>query len=103
MNYPISLQESYILINNVLNSLIKREFGQQYSIRLNSLRFIENRNNFSSYHTCYEQITFKSSKPILFNELISIKEFILFSINSILISIDSKCYIEVTNVDIKIM
>ena len=103
MNYSITPNEIYILLNKVLNTLVRRKFGKQFSIRLNSLRFVSNRTNVNHYHICLERITLKSVKPVSMNELMSIKEFILFNINSALLCIDSKGYMEVSDVEIIIM
>jgi len=103
MNYSITPNEIYILLNKVLNTLVRRKFGKQYFIRLNSLRFVSNRTNVNHHNTCLERITLKSDKPVSMNELMSIKDFILFNINSALLCIDSKGYIEVIDVELIIM
>ncbi len=100
---PISLSESYILINKVLNTLVRRKFGNQYSIRLNSLRFISNRTDNFYLESCSEKITLKTIKPVSLNELILIKGFLIFNINTTLMCIDSKSYLEVVNVEITIL
>jgi hypothetical protein len=103
MSYPISLPESYVLINKVLNTLVRRKFGKQYTIRLSSLRFISNRTDNFYLQSCFEKITLKSIKPVSLNELVSIKDFLLFYINTTLMCIDSKSYLEVVNVEITIL
>ena len=100
---PISLSESYVLINKVLNSLVRRQFGKQYSIRLNSLCFIYNRTDNFYLQSCSEKIILKTIKPVKLNELVSIKDFLLFYINTTLMCIDSKSYLEVVNVEITIL
>ena len=103
IDYPITLSESFVLINKVLNTLVRRKFGKQYSIRLNSLRYFSNRTNVNYHHTCSEKIALKSTKPLPFDELISIKGFLVCNINTALMCIDSKSYIEVIDVEIIIM
>ncbi len=103
IDYPISLSKSYVLINKVLNTLVRRQFGKQFSIRLNSLRFVSNRTNVNYHNSCSEIITLKSVKPVSMNELMSIKDFILFNINSALLCIDYKGCIEVIDVEIIII
>ncbi len=103
MDYPASLPESYVLINKVLNSLVRRQFGKQYSIRLNSLRFISNRTNNFYLQSCSEKITLKSNKPVSFNELILIKGFLLFNINTALMCVDSNDFMEVTEIELIII
>lgn len=103
IDYPITLSESYALINKVLNTLVRRKFGKQYLIRLNSLRFISNRTNNFYLQSCSEKIIVKTIKPVTLNELVSIKDFLLFNINTILICIDSKSHLEVVNVEITIL
>jgi hypothetical protein len=97
---PISLSESYVLINKILNTLIRRKFGKHYFIRLNSLLFIANRTNRNYFQTCSEKITLKSLKPVSLNEMIIIKEFLILNINSALFCIDYSSYKEVVNIDI---
>ena len=103
MDYPISLSESYVLINKILNTLVRRKFGKHYSIRLNSLRFISNRTDIFYLHTCSEKITLKSNKPLSFNELILIKGFLIFNINIALMCIDNSSCIKVVDVEIIIL
>jgi hypothetical protein len=99
----ISLPESYVLINKVLNTLVRRKFGKQYSIRLNSLRFISNRTDIFYLHTCSEKIIVKTIKPVSFNELILIKGFLIFNINNALMCIDNSSCIKVVDVEIIIL
>ncbi len=40
-SYPIS--KVYVLLNKILNTLIKKKYGSHYSIRLNALCFMSNR------------------------------------------------------------
>jgi len=103
MNSFITPNEIYVLLNKVLNSLVRRKFGKQFSIRLNSLQFISNRTNMNYFQTSSERFTLKSVKSVSIDELITIKEFILFNINSALLCIDSKNYKEVKDVEIIIM
>lgn len=103
IDYPIPISKVYVLLNKVLNTLVRRKFGNQYSIRLNSLCFIANRTDLFYFHTCCDKITIKSSKPIKMNELILIKEFLLFYINSALMCIDTKSYIEVVDIELVIV
>ena len=98
-----SISKVYVLLNKVLNTLVRKKFGKQYSIRLNSLCFIANRTNVYYSHTCSEKITLKSLRPIDMNELLLIKEFLLFNINTALICIDFECYMEVEDLELKIL
>ncbi len=103
IDQPTSISKVYVLLNKVLNTLIRRKFGKHYSIRLNSLTFISNRTNVNCRYSSSEKITIKSLKPIHMIELMSIKDFILFNINSALLCIESKGYMEVADVEIIIM
>ncbi len=103
IDYTISITKVYVLLNKVLNTLVRRKFGKQYSIRLNSLCFISNRTNVYYLHTCSEKISLKSLRPINMNELIQIKAFMLFYINTALLCIDSEGYIEVEDLEFKIV
>ena len=100
IDHPIPISKVFVLLNKVLNTLVRRKFGKQYFIRLNSLTFISNRTNVNYFKTSSESIIIKSLKPIKMNELIQIKEFLLFNINSALLCIDTEFYIEVTDVEI---
>jgi hypothetical protein len=103
IDHPIPISKVYVLLNKVLNTLVRRKFGKHYSIRLNSLSFISNRTNVYYLHTCSEKISLKSLRPINMNELIQIKAFMLFYINTALLCIDSEGYIEVEDLELKIV
>jgi hypothetical protein len=103
IDHPIPLSKAYVLLNKVLNTLVRRKFGKHYSIRLNSLTFISNRTNVYYSHICSEKITLKSLRAISMKELIQIKEFLLFNINTALLCINSKFYIEVDEIDLVIL
>jgi hypothetical protein len=103
IDYPITISESYVLINKILNTLVRRKFGKQYSVRLNSLRFISNRTDNYYFQSCSEIIILKTIKPVSFNELILIKDFLLFNINTALMCVDYKSYLEVVDVEITIL
>ena len=82
---------------------VRKKFGPHFTIRLNSLKFISNRVNIFYFHTLTEKFSLKSLKPVSINELILIKEFILFNINISLHCIESKNYVEVKDVEITII
>jgi hypothetical protein len=103
IDYSYSISKVYVLLNKVLNTLVRKKFGKQYYIRLNSLCFISNRTNVYYSQTCSEKITLKSLRPIDINELLLIKEFLLFNINTALMCIDFECYMEVEDLEIKII
>ena len=103
INQPTSISKVYVLLNKVLNTLIRRKFGKHYSIRLNSLTFISNRSNVNYVLTSSEKITIKSLKPIHLNELQLIKEFLLFNINTALLCIHSNSHLEVSGIEIIII
>ena len=47
IDHPIPISKVYVLLNKVLNTLVRRKFGNQYFIRINSLTFISNRTSVS--------------------------------------------------------
>ena len=100
-NNSISISKVYVLLNKILNTLVKKKYGSHYSIRLNALCFMSNRTTMSLKNEFAEKITLKSQKPISLNELNLIKDFLLFNLNSALMCIDTDSYIEV--VDIKLV
>jgi hypothetical protein len=103
INNHKQLSNVSVLLNKILNTLIKRKFGKQYSVRLNSLCFVANRTDVYHFQYYTEQIILKSKKPVTFYDLNLIKEFLLFNINLALICIDSKNYLEVTEVEVTII
>jgi hypothetical protein len=103
MNQTTPLSKVYAILNKVLNTLVRRKFGKQYSVRLNSLCFVANRTDVYHFQYYTEQIILKSKKPVTFYDLNLIKEFLLFNINLALICIDSKNYLEVTNIELVII
>lgn len=103
MNQTTPLLNVYAILNKVLNTLIRRKFGEQYSVRLNSLCFIANRTDICRFQYFTEKIVLKTKKPVTFYDLNLIKEFLLFNINSVLVCIDSKNYVEVTNIEVVII
>ncbi len=103
MNQSTEILEVYILLNKVMCNLVRKKFGPHFSIRLNSLKFISNRVNIFYFHTLTENFSLKSLKPVSINELILIKEFILFNVNISLHCIECASYMEVTDVEITII
>ena len=103
IDHPISITKTFLQLNKVLNTLVRKKYGKQYFIRLNSLCFIANRTNVYYPHVCSEKITLKSLRPIDMNELLSIKEFLLFYINTALLCINSEFYIEVEELELIII
>ena len=99
-NDSLPISNVYVLLNKILNTLIKKKFGSHYSIRLNALYFMTNRTAISLKNEFAEKITLKSQKPTSFKELNLIKEFLLFNINSALICIDNDSYIEVVEIEL---
>jgi hypothetical protein len=101
-NQRISISKVYILLNKVLNTLVKRKFGNQFSVRLNSLRFIDNRTIKLNMHNYSEKIILKSLKPVTINELNQINEYLLLQINSALKCIDSNSYPNIEEMELLI-
>ena len=99
-NNSISISKVYVLLNKILNTLVKKKYGSHYSIRLNALCFMSNRTMISLKNEFAEKITLKSQKPISLNELNLIKEFLLFNINSALICIENDSYMEVVEIEL---
>ena len=99
-NNCISISKVYVLLNKILNTLVKKKYGSHYSIRLNSLCFMSNRTTISFKNEFSEKITLKSQKPTSLNELNLIKEFLLFNINSALICIENDSYMEVVEIEL---
>ena len=62
MNQTTPLSNVYAILNKVLNTLIRRKFGEQYSVRLNSLCFIANRTDVCRFKYFNEKIVLKTKK-----------------------------------------
>ena len=63
INNHKQLSNVSVLLNKILNTLIKRKFGKQYSVRLNSLCFVANRTDGYNIQYYNEQIILKSKNP----------------------------------------
>ena len=100
INYSIS--KVYVLLNKVLNTLVRKKFGKQYSIRLNSLCFKDKRTDIFHIYNCCKKIILKSLKLVTNNELIQINEYLLFYINSALKRIDSNSYPNIEEIELLI-
>jgi hypothetical protein len=102
-NNSISISKVYVLLNKILNTLVKKKYGSHYSIRLNALCFMSNRTTISLKNEFVEKITLKSPKPTNLKELNLIKEFLLFNLNSALMCINTNNYIEVVDIELVII
>lgn len=102
-HHYLSHSKFYILLNKVLNALVRKNFGKHYSVRINSLCFVSNRTNANTPSTCTEIVLIKSKKQIDFNELMLIQKFLTFNINSAQLCIDSNWFIEVDYIKLVII
>ena len=103
IDYHISISKVYVLLNKILNTLVKKKYGSHYTIRLNSLNFMSNRTAISLKNEFAEKIILKTQKPISLVQLNLIKDFLLYNMNSALMCIDSESYIEVIDIELVII
>lgn len=103
IDHPISISKTFILLNKVLNTLIKKKYGSHFSVRLNSLCFMSNRTTISLKDEFAEKFTLKSKKPTSLKDLNTINDFLLFKLNSALMCIETDSYIEVVIIELTIM
>ena len=92
----------YVLLNRVLNILVRKKFGKQISARLNSLRFIDKRASKLNMHNYSKKIILKSLKPVTINELNQINKYLLLQIDSDLKCIDSNIYPYIEEIELLI-
>lgn len=102
-NQLISISKVYVLLNKILNTLVKKKYGSHYTIRLNSLNFMSNRTAISLKNEFAEKIILKTQKPTSLKELNMINDFLLFNLNSALMCIETSSYIEVVIIELTIM
>ena len=99
---PATINEVYRISNMILSKMLKNKFGSQYSVRLNSIIFFSNR--LTILNSKYvEQASIKSLKPMCFEELQRVQNFLLSKLNTILICTELDFYNEVRDVKMCIL
>jgi hypothetical protein len=89
------------ITNYLLNKLVKKKFGNEITVRINSLNFMDNRLGVSSYlspNFMTEEINLKSKKRISLNYLKNINDFLFYQLNNILLMIEVDNYKEVSSI-----
>ena len=93
-------EHTYRIANNILNKSLRKKFGDDYTVRINAIKFIENRNkpNYVNPNFIIEEISLKSKKRLSFSFLKLINDFLFHQLNSILLMVELDDYIEVSSV-----
>ena len=89
------------IVNKFLYKIVKKKYGPQIVVRLNSLTFMGNRPVVFGKKFDYnitEEINLKINKKVSLEELLSMQQFLLNQLNCILMMIELDDYIEVTSV-----
>lgn len=100
-NTPTPPSKTLSIANRLLNKSVKKKFGSEISVRINSLKFMDNRLGVSSYlspNFMIEEINLKSSKRMSFNCLKNINDFLFHQLNNILLMVETDEYKEVSSI-----
>jgi hypothetical protein len=98
---PTPPSKTLSIANHLLNKLVKKKFGVEISIRINSLNFMDNRSlvtNYSVPHHMIEEIYLKSKKRMSFNFLKNINDFLFNQLNIILMMVELYDYKKVSSI-----
>jgi hypothetical protein len=98
---PTPPSKTLSIANQLLNKSVKKKFGNEITIRINSLKFMDNRLGVSSYlspNFLIEEINLKSSKRMSLNFLKLINEFLFHQLNNILMMVEADEYKEVSSI-----
>lgn len=103
---PTPPSKTLSIANQLLNKSVKKKFGNEITIRINSLKFMDNRTGLSSYlspNFMIEEINLKSKKRLSFNYLKNINDFLFHQLNNILLMVESNDYKEVSSIILVIL
>ncbi len=98
---PTPPSKTLSIANQLLNKSVKKKFGNEITIRINSLKFVDNRSGVSSYlspNFLIEEIYLKSSKRMSLNFIKLINEFLFHQLNNILLMVEADEYKEVSSI-----
>ncbi|MEN9336937.1 MAG: hypothetical protein RLZZ500_1924 [Bacteroidota bacterium] len=98
---PTTHSKTLSIANHLLNKSVKKKFGDEITIRINSLNFMDNRLGVTTYlspNFMIEEINLKSSKRMSLNFLKLINEFLFHQLNNILLMVEADEYKEVTSI-----
>lgn len=93
-------EHTYRIANNILNKSLRKKFGENYTVKINAIKFLENRNkpNYVNPNFIIEEISLKSKKRLSFSLLKLINDFLFHQLNSILLMVELDDYIEVSSI-----
>lgn len=98
---PTPPSKTLSIANHLLNKSVKKKFGDEITIRINSLKFMDNRLGVTTYlspNFLIEEINLKSSKRLSLNFLKLINEFLFHQLNNILLMVEADEYKEVSSI-----
>jgi hypothetical protein len=101
MNRTITPQEhSYRIANNILNKSLRKTYGKDYTVRINAIKFIENRTNhqYKTPNLIIDEIYFKSNKRVSLSFIKLINDFLFHKLNIILRMIELDDYKKVSSI-----
>ncbi len=101
MNRTITPQEhSYRIANKILNKSLRKKFGEDYSLRINAIKFIENRTNphYTYLNFIIDEVYLKSKKRMSFGLIKLINDFLFHQLNTILLMVETDEYVEVSSI-----
>lgn len=93
-------EQTYRIANKTLNKTLRKKFGDDYSVRINAIKFIENRTglNYKKPNPIIDEVYLKSKKRLSFSFLKLIDDFLFQQLNTILLMVELDDYIEVTSI-----
>ena len=98
----IDSERNIFVCNRLLNKLMKLEYGYDFTIRINQLVYLSNR-QFSYGKYNYEIVYVRTNETLNNKTLKILKDRIYYNINQILNVIESSDYRPVKNIKLKII
>lgn len=96
------LYSTYKLVNKLLSTTLRKEFGSHITINLNPFKFMLNRTHYCYWVEGVEQVTLDVKTPVSLKELNLIEGTLLSTLNRILQFVELENYKEVKRVDVLI-
>lgn len=80
--------DSFVVANNIMNSLIRKQFGDDFKIRIDSIIYYQNRDYRNGFKpTCVDKIYLITPPYMKYNLIKKIHNYLLEKLNDF-----SKCY-----------
>lgn len=93
-------EHTFRIANHILNKSLRKKFGDDYTVKINAIKFIKNRTNPNYNHPNFiiDEVYLKSKRRMSFSLIKQINHFIFHQLNSILLMIELEDFKEVTSV-----